>query len=405
VRGDVQCESPNNPNPLSLQFTDRCIGGRNSAWKNQNERRIYVAKNAIKNFINRMGPNDMMRIVSFSTGQSAGNAVASGTWSSDKTALTTTVMNAGKYNNDSYLTDGGTPGPQALDKAAKMFLASNGYTPTAGNGQTFKPVVIYLTDGVANVFLDGTTNYARDICGTMSSAQAINTADPCQIGTTSGGTLRPISAMISIANNMKASMSNLQIYAIGLAQAPDTGLPKVASDSTYYYAATLANVVDSILTQIQARATGTTCSAGGGYNWLNFISSANTPASPPAPGNGVFGQVFIYDVNNATPKYILPIQHDASDGHLGFSIAPPDPNNPNSTGITPGTYEMEAYIDYKGQDGQTLQYDTFINQSSLHEAHRITFSVTSAATLGSSVPIDPIFLDLPSTTHVCPTTP
>lgn len=403
ITGNVQCESPNNPNPSGYQYTDRCVGGRNSAWHNVNERRIYVAKNAIKNFINRMGQYDMMRVIAFSTSEPSGNATASSKWETDKAALETIVSNAGRYNGQEYLTDGGTPGPQALDKAAKMFLASNGYTPTAQNGLDYKPVVIYLTDGVANVFLNGSTNDARDICGDISAAQARTTADPCQLGTTSNGTLRPISAMVDIAYKMRASMSKLEIYAIGLAQVPATGLPKVANDSSYYYPATQSNVVDSILTNIQARAAGATCTAGGGFNWLNTIDGTHTPANPPAPG--VFGYASIYDVSSATPKYTLPIQNDPSTSRLGFSIPPPDPSNPASTGITPGTYEMEAYILYKGTDGITRSYNYFINQSSLREAKRITFSVSSAAALGSSVPIDPIFLDLPSATHVCPVTP
>jgi hypothetical protein len=50
----------------------------------------------------------------------------------------------------------------------------------------------------------------------------------------------------------------------------------------------------------------------------------------------------------------------------------------------------------------TRQYDYFINPNSLSESHRITFAVTSASTIGASVPIPPIFLDLQSTTSVCP---
>src|SRR5256885_11355944 len=46
------------------------------------------------------------------------------------------------------------------------------------------------------------------------------------------------------------------------------------------------------------------------------------------------------------------------------------------SGIAPGNYEMEAYIDYKGNDGITRQYDYFINPNSLNEAHRITFALT-----------------------------
>ncbi len=408
VKGDVQCESPNNPNPLHLDFTDRCIGGQNSAWGTVSQRRITVAKDAILKLIDRMGPYDTVRVIAFSSGQS-GNVTASPAWLnavSDKAALTTIVTEAGAYGGDNYKTNGATSGPQALDKAAKMFLASNGYNSTAGNGLAFKPVVIYLTDGVSNIFMDGTLNKARDICSNLSENEAESTADPCQIGKTSNGTLRPISAMIDVANKMKASMPKLEIYAVGLAQVPDTGLPKVANDSSYYFPASQPGVVDGILSSIQARATSSTCTASGGYKWVNSIPAANTPDSPPAPGNGVYGLVYIYAVNGGTPiRDPLPIQHDPTSGVLSFSIPPPDPNNPASTGITPGTYEMEAFIDYKGSDGKTTQYDRFINQSTLHEANRISFTVSSAATLGNSVPIDPIFLDLPAATHICPTTP
>ena len=127
-----------------------------------------------------------------------------------------------------------------------------------------------------------------------------------------------------------------------------------------------------------------------------------TPASPPAPGNGVFGYAYIYDVGGGIPKYTLPIQHDATTGNLSFEIPPPDPSNPSSTGITPGNYEMEAYVDYKGDDGKTRQYDYFINPNSLSESHRIPVSVTSASTIGASVAIPPVFLDLQSSVSVCP---
>jgi len=407
VKGDVQCESTNNPNPLGLDYTDRCIGGRNSAWKTQSERRVYVAKDAILKMINRMGPNDMVRVLAFSESQ-AGNVTASPRWMnpvSDKAALQTIVKEAGAYGGDNYKTDGGTPGPQALKKASEMFLASNGYTPTTCGGQSCKPVVIYLTDGVANVFLDGERNSARDICGTMSANQAESTADPCQLGTTSDGRRRPISAMVDVANNMKASMSKLEIYAVGLAQVPETGLPKVANDASYYFPASKPGYVDSILTSIQARATTAPCTAGGGYNWVNTVPSANTPSGTGLP-SGVYGFVSIFAVNGASPIYgPLPIQHDTMSGVLSFRIPPPDPNNPSSTGITPGTYEMTAYIYYKGADGVTRQYDYFISPSSLHEANRIPFSVTSAGTLGSTVPIDPVFLDMAAAKQVCATTP
>jgi hypothetical protein len=407
IQGDVQCEATTNPNPSNLQFTDRCTGGQNSAWKNQNERRIWVAKNAIYNFINSMGANDMMRVIGFSAPNNTATATASSNWvvaadQAAKDALVTTVKNMGMYNSDPYKTAGGTPGPLALDKASKMFLASNGYVKKAPNGADYKPVVIYLTDGVANYFLDGTANTARDICSSISAAAALNTADPCQLGTTAGGTERPITAMVTIANTMKANVNGISIYAVGLAQVPSVGLPRVANDPSMFFAANQGNYVQSILDTIQAQVTGDTCTPTGGYAWLKKIDSAHTPASPPAPGGGVFGYAYVYDVGGGIAKYTLPIQHDAATGNLSFAIPPPDPNNAASTGITPGTYEMEAYVDYKGDDGITRQYDYFIDPNSLSERHRTSFSVTSASTIGASVPLPPIFMDLQSTVSVCP---
>jgi hypothetical protein len=403
---DVQCESPTNPNPSNLSYTDQCNGAQNSAWRVQNQRRVWVAKNAIYNFIDDMGSNDMMRVIGFSSDQS-GNAAASSDWvvASDqaaKEALKTTVKDMGKYGNDPYKTSGGTPGPQALDKAAKMFLASNGYVTKAPNGLDYKPVVIYLTDGVANYFLDGNRNTARDICSNMSAAQALTTADPCQIGTTAGGKERPISAMITVANDMKANVDGISIYAVGLAQVPATGLPRVANDPSMFFSAKNGVDVQGILDTIRDQVTGETCTPSGGYAWLQKIPTEGIPASPPAPGGGVFGYAYVYDVGGGVAKYTLPIQHDAISGNLSFAIPPPDPNNPSSSGITPGNYEMEAYVDYKGKDGKTRQYDYFINPNSLSESHRITFSVTSASTIGASVPLPPIFMDLKSTISVCP---
>ncbi|MEO7908304.1 MAG: pilus assembly protein TadG-related protein [Roseiflexaceae bacterium] len=418
---DYMCESATNPNPLSLAHSDSCNGGKNAAWKTQSQRRVYVAKNAIYKFINNMGQYDMMRVVGFSTDQ-AGNAAPTPAWvvtsnQAAKDTLIAKVKCMGSYPASStppcsdtiaYKSSGGTPGPDALATAATMFQTSKGYTPTAGNGKPFRPVLIYLTDGVANVFQssavgseDGVQNTARDICGAMSTNEAINTADPCQLGTTSSGKVRPITAMVNIANAMKANNPDLAIYTIGLGPVPATGLPRVASSPDMYFSATQGDVVQSILDVIQAEVTGATCASTGGYSWLDSIGGSHTPTGTPfsSLGTGVYGQVFIYEPGAGTPKYTLPINLDQSlstDGRLGYSIA---------GGVTPGNYEMEAYVGYRGEDGVTRSYDWFINPSSLNEAHRIPVSVTSASTLGASVPMPPIFMDLRSTINVCPASP
>jgi hypothetical protein len=265
-------------------------------------------------------------------------------------------------------------------------------------------VIILLSAGVTNVFLDGTLNTARDICSNLTVWQALRTAEPCQLGTTALGKERPLTALVSVANTIKADNQPISIYVVSLAQStPATGLPRVASDPSMYYVASQASAVGPILDDIQSQVqiVGTTCTPRGGDTWVDQIDAAHTPASPPAPGGGVFGYTYIYDVISGVPRFTLPILHDPSTGRLGFAIPPPDPGNP-SGGIAPGTYEMEAYIDYKGNDGITRQYDYFINPNSLSEAHRITFSVTAASALGTPVQLPPIYMDLQSTVSVCP---
>jgi hypothetical protein len=406
---NVQCESTLNPNPQNLPYSGSCDGGQNAAWHVQSERRVFIAKDAIYKFIDNMGANDTMRVIAFSSTDS-GQAVltTSPQWSSNKATLRSIVEQAGAYNGDPYRTDGGTAGPDALAKAASLFKESNGYVPQAPSGEDYKPVVIYLTDGVANIFLGGGRNTARDVCANLSIAEALNTAVPCQVEYTSSRKARPIQAMVDVSADMKADVDNLSIFTIGLAQVTQTGLRMIATEPANFYSADDGFEVDDILNEIQDKVENTTCVAGGGYSWINTIDGAHTPASatPPLPA-GVYGYVYIYEPGAQTAKYTLPINHDttvASSGKLGFSIPPPDPNNPTSTGVTPGNYEMAAYVRYKGDDGTTRQYDWFVNQSTLKPVPRISITVSPAATLGSSVALAPIFLDLKEEAAVCPPT-
>src|SRR4029079_11755386 len=75
-------------------YTSPCDGG----WSPTSERRIYIAKQAIKSFIDQMQPNDSMRIVAYSgnlnSNYSDQNAINGLTkaypttgWSSDHTLL------------------------------------------------------------------------------------------------------------------------------------------------------------------------------------------------------------------------------------------------------------------------------------------------------------------------------
>jgi von Willebrand factor type A domain len=407
---NYQCEinTPGDPLPYYGDSNNDEACPQPFDWQNVQERRVYIAKNAIFNFINKMDANDTMRVITYTSTGNPPRGVANSPagWSGNKATLINTVRNAGARNGDPWATTGGTPSAQGLQEARRLLLASNGFPAQAPNGQPYKPVVIFFTDGVANFFLDGRVNTARDVCNDMTISRAYTTPYPCQVGYTSNGTARPIYAMIDQANGIKSDNPALSLYVVGLGNVPETGLDRVASDSSMFFLATAPNLVDDILTKINAQVEGSTCTPTGGFQWIDSVDSAHTPSNPPFNlPSGTFGYVYIYEPNGAVPKYTLPIQNDPASGKLSFSIPPPDPANPSSTGITPGTYEMEAYIGYKGGDGVSRQYDWFINQNNLTGANRITFAVTSAATLGRSVALDPIFLDLKQAARVCPTGP
>jgi hypothetical protein len=399
IKGDVQCDSPDNPNPLNLPYTDRCLGGVNSAWKNISERRMYVAKQALANLIDRMNLTDSMQIIAFSTAM-AGNAEASNAWSSDKQTLINAITTLGSYQNDPYKTLGSASNVIALQKACDLLAMTPGVAP---NGQPYKQVVIMLTDSVANVFLNGFTNTARDICANLSEQQALRTADPCQIGVTADGTLRPISAMIDVANSLKAEHPNVALYVLGLAHVDQTGLSQVASAPSLFYSVIQPAQIDAILNDIQSQNGSAVCTPAGGNQWVDSIDPAHLPDLSIFPNlsDTVVGYTYIYQVNSVTPLVTLPIQRDPASSKISFLLPPPDQDHPNA-GIAPGTYEMMAYVGYKGNDQIPRQYDYFNNPSSLNPASRIMFTITSSGLSGPIIPIDPLFLDLAPAAHVCP---
>ncbi|NOK63509.1 MAG: hypothetical protein GFH27_549371n8 [Chloroflexi bacterium AL-W] len=97
---DYQCENPDNPNPRDLPYNPSCEGGGNSAWKVVEERRIYVAKQAIIALIDQLEQDDLMRVIAFSTGNPVhgdanAKAYPADGWSGDQGALEEAVLAAG----------------------------------------------------------------------------------------------------------------------------------------------------------------------------------------------------------------------------------------------------------------------------------------------------------------------
>ncbi|KPV53572.1 hypothetical protein SE17_08870, partial [Kouleothrix aurantiaca] len=170
-----------------------CDGGVSSAWKVPSERRVYVLKQALITFIDQLGPNDPMRIIAFAGGLS-GHVAASSGWSTDKAVLKQMALDAGALENDPYRTSGATTAAEGM-QAARTVLAESP-PPATPNGEAYRTQVIYITDSIPNIFLDGTHNDALDICPQHAIWPPADYYPECQLGSTADQRLRPLAALI-----------------------------------------------------------------------------------------------------------------------------------------------------------------------------------------------------------------
>lgn len=406
----LQCEANGNLAAVSCDSNDY--------WKTVSERRVYVLKNALTGpggFIESLRTNDTMRIISFS---SDGINTGPG-WSNDKVALKQSVMDAGKVANDPYKTSGGTPGPRALQQAYSVLQSS--LPTTAPNGQDYKPVVIYMTDGVANIFLDSrnTWNFARDICPEYNGdLRALNTPR-CQYDPAPGYLphptygKRPISAMIEQAGKMKNTYEDLQLFVVALGQVNVLGLDEVASDPTSVFPARSADLVTTVLRSIKAKAEGPCIPTTAG-DWISHIDSAHTAAltgGPPLPA-GVYGYVYLTDDKGAKvsvpwsgpgtdPRLpgdsnAIPITQDGLGESLSYTV-------PTQNGLLPGVYRLKGAVYYKAAfpdgDGVSRQYDQL--KPDLTSEQFMQFELTPSQALGSAVVLDPIRFKLRDDIVLC----
>jgi hypothetical protein len=382
----------NNQSVLCTGANSNC-DGPNYAWKDQTQRRIYIAKQALNDFIDNMGTSDSMRIVAFSgdTGstQSNSNAITKLTkawpvssWSSDKPTLHSAVSSAGAYNNNQYITDGRTPSATGIAAANQVLAAA----PTkAPDGQTYKRVVIFMTDGVANVFRDGSLPTYGSNCGSEIAT--------CNVGYTTGGKAKPITAMAAEADNIKQLAT---VYVIALAGVDETGLKDVASAQNYpFYSAAqngtdLPGIFDSIATNV----TEGNCVPAGGNTWQSTLPQESAAAVPPPSGPVTYptvGYVYLYDQNgNTLPNGKAPISVDSQTGRLSYHF----------DNMAPGIYQMRAFVGYKGTDNVSRIYDQIFDPNLQTTASSTSFSLQPSDSLGTVVARPTLFLDM--TGSVCP---
>jgi hypothetical protein len=332
--------SSNKTQCTGVVYTNPCDNG----WSPKSERRIYIAKQAIKAFIDQMNANDMMQIVSYSGNLTGGysnqraidNLTDASDWTSDKAALKTAVDNAGAVDSDPYKTQGRTSSATAIAAGTQEFAQ-------APDTQDYKKVTIFLTDGVANVLRDGRRpdSYYPAGCGS-------EIAKPCNTGDVPGtnpAVPMPIKAMIGESDALKNIVDTL--YVIAMAGVDETGLQTVASAPNYPYfsSSTNGNDLKGIFDNIATNVKYGECVPSGGNKWIGKIDESEVGDVPPADGGPLsyptVGKAYLLDQNGS------PLPGGKGEAAV---IATGDALTFQFSNLTPGTYQLRAFVAYRGAD-------------------------------------------------------
>ncbi len=377
-------------------------------YKHEDERRIYYAKKALESFVDEMDENDAMRIIAYSSRYGVNNIEAvddtraHGT-TEGKAKLKKAILKAGEREVDGetepYITRGGTPSATGLREARKL-LSDNDKAP---NGEEYKRVVVFLTDGVANHFVEevevpwrkGRTqwnNDAKDICkGDDNSAENVQ----CHLGFLDGTSIaRPITAMTLEAEELKTA-ADATVYAMMMGAAPTDGVEQVASSAQYpwYSVADTGAEVEDILLKINNNARKDIC-VPAEDTWKDVIDSANAPSALPGYeylGPDTFGLAVLTDPVSGEELYEGYIRHDEATGKLSYFIP----------GVEPGTYDLRVWLGYEGDDGKTRIYKKFYDRNGdLGYSSTLTVQVTQADALNDTIVADEAYMELDG--YVCP---
>jgi len=131
--------------------------------------------------------------------------------------------------------------------------------------------------------------------------------------------------------------------------------------------------------------------------WLNTIDATHTITDTNERSSfglpvdtSIYGVAYLRDTNGQTLQ-TAPIRGDATTGALNYTF----------TNVAPGTYKLEAFVGYKGDDQPTpiARIYSWILFPDLSHASSRTF-VLVPGSLGGTVALAPVYLDLNGS--VCP---
>ncbi|NTW98219.1 MAG: VWA domain-containing protein, partial [Oscillochloris sp.] len=333
-------------------------------WTTQSERRIYVAKKALERLVrlsNMPGntlkrdtnrPDDQMAVVWFNESVPAGNAKA---FSNNPTNIINNITTLNNVNGN-YRSQGGTNGAAGLYRASLLYNAAPKTVKFNGKDVTYKRVVLFITDGVSNQFLNtsasnllggqsGSTTYAKNSYCRNLGTLVVESAS-CQttdVGLMYNGWDRPITQMIKTSQQyLRNATVNAEVFVIALSNIPSTGLRDgVPSSTNYFFAAEGLEIidpatgktnVDAIIDTISDKVTIGDCIAGPSGTSTGEISSAEFVDGTNGFQYPQVGEVII---SSSTDTFIAPINAD-TDGTLSYYFA----------SVPQGSYRMQAYLFY-----------------------------------------------------------
>lgn len=360
-RTPVQCAN----GPAGAPAPEVSGTGPSYYWKNQNERRIYVAKKALERLVslaNMPGntgytttrASDQMAVVWFREYVPASQTKG---FSNNPASIIDYITHLNNGNGD-YRSEGGTNGAAGLYRAKLLYDKAPKTVAFGGKDVEYKRVVLFITDGVSNQFLD-TTKENSDLWGGQSTsgtypggsycaglgAFVIESAscqltDPVKSPKYSGWD-RPISQMIDTSSRyLRNDTTKAEVFVIALSSIASTGLSTgVPSSENYFFSAeTLENYadgttnVDAIIDKINAKVEANGCITGPSGTTTGTITQSEFGTNPSGFAYPQVGEVILSKEGFTKTAPILA----KTDGTMSYEF----------TDLEEGSYTLEAYLYY-----------------------------------------------------------
>jgi hypothetical protein len=357
--GNQVCNIDGPPTPGISQ----CSGQPWFAWTPLEERRIYVAKEALKLLVRQTNmpgnqgydpriPNDQMAVVWFTHEVPTGYVRS---FTDNVNALIDTIHNAnGNGAWGPYQPTGGTNGTAGLYRAYNLIKNAASTTNHQGREWVYRRAIIYITDGVTNNFFSASQSNLRGGSSNKNTYplnspcyhDAVLDDAPCQtteVGGRYNGMDRPITQMVNMAMTIKSDQAaQTDIYVLAIADIPATGLKDgVATTPNHYYQVTTLergsdglNNVDRVMLAINDQVERGPCISGSDGEWRgtipgNHFQSVNGLSYPNV------GEVILEDSSTGS-VYRAPIVA-GTDGRVRYTFE----------SIPRGTYRLQAYLFYR----------------------------------------------------------